>query len=92
MTSLFTISFTDQQAYILQKIAEDHYRTQGNLLGLLITEGMKFYGYSHEYCVKKRQEDRDPSGKEFQSYEDKEIEEIFSTLPFSQSDNEHSSL
>ena len=92
MTTSFTINLTDQQTYILQKIAEDHYRTQGNLLGLLITEGMKSYGFSHEYCVKKRQEDHDPNGTEFQIYKDEEIEEIFATLPFLQPDNEHPSL
>jgi hypothetical protein len=92
MTASFTIQLTDQQLYILQEIAEDHYRTMDNLLGLLIAEGLKFYGFSHEYCVKKRQEDRDSSGLEFQHYKDEEVEKIFATLPFLQPDNEHPSL
>ena len=92
MTASFTIQLTDQQLYILQEIAKDHYRTMDNLLGSLITEGLKFYGFSHEYCVKKRQEDRDSSGLEFQHYKDEEVEKIFATLPFLQPDNEHPSL
>jgi hypothetical protein len=83
MSTQLTINLTYQQLYILQEIAKDHYRTIDNLLGLLITEGLKSYGFSHEYCIKKRQGDRDPSGLEFQHYKDEEIEEIFATLPFS---------
>ena len=84
MSTQLTINLTDQQLYILQEIAEDHYRTMDNLLGLLITEGLKFYGFSHEFCVKKRQEDRDLNGTEYQSYKDEEVEKIFATLPFFQ--------
>ena len=84
MSKQLTINLTDQQLYILQEIAEDHYRTMDNLLGLLITEGLKFYGFSHECCVKKRREDCDSRGTEYQIYKDEEVEKIFATLPFVQ--------
>ena len=83
MATSFTINFTDQQLHILQDIAEDHYRTLNNFIGLLIVEGLKSYGFTNEICVKKRQEDRDPAGPEWQHYKDDEITEIFSNLPFS---------
>jgi hypothetical protein len=77
----FPLTLTEQQLYILQDLAKDHYRTLQNLIGMLITDGIQSYKYSHDYCVRKRTEDRE-GDKEFQQYSDEEIDIIFSSLPF----------
>ena len=77
-----SINMTDRQYDVLSSWAKSEYRDVENLFSMFAIQGLECYKYSHELCVLKTDDDRDPSGSERQYYSDDELEEILKTIPF----------
>lgn len=84
MDNTLTIKFTESQFHFITELAKDQYRTPEELVSVLIAEGFIMYRETVDFCVKKRDCDRDPDGHEFQAYNSEYEKELFKNLTFQQ--------
>jgi hypothetical protein len=75
-----TLNLTVDQQHILNELAVSEFRTQQNLLGMLICLGYSSHLDNMCFLVKKREQNLDPSDS--RHYSDSEIEAILQSLPF----------
>ena len=84
MDNTLTIKFTESQFHFITELAKDQYRTPEELVSVLIAEGFFMYRETVDFCIKKRDCDRDPNGHEFQAYNNEYEKELFKNLTFQQ--------
>jgi len=75
-----TLNLTADQQHVLNELAISEFRTQQNLLGMLICLGYSCHLDNMCVVVKKREQNLDPSNGS--CYLDSEIEAILQSLPF----------
>lgn len=83
-TITITIKFTPAQHFFITELAEDQHRTPEELIALWMDDGRKSFQFTVDYCVKKRMEDRDPDGPDFQHYKEEDLTEMFKNIVFQQ--------
>ena len=79
-----SIKLTDDQFEVLKNFAHADYRTTQNTLAMLISVGLNWHLEDSGLYVKKINKHRDPDGSEYQYYSDRELKDIFESLPFIQ--------
>jgi hypothetical protein len=84
MDNTITIKFTPAQYFFITQLAEDQHRTPEELVALWMDDGRKGFEFTVDYCVKKRAEDRDPEGPDFQHYKEEDRVEMFKDIVFQQ--------
>lgn len=84
MENTVTIKFNEAQVHFITELAKDQYRTPEELVAVLIAEGFFMYRETVDFCVKKRDCDRDPNGHDYQAYDAEYERQLFKTLVFQQ--------
>jgi len=84
MDNTLTVKFTPAQYFFITELARDQHRTPEELISVFLNDGLQSFQFCVDYCVKKREEDRDPNGSEFQHYTEKDVKEMFSNIVFQQ--------
>ena len=84
MENTITIKLNEAQTYFIAKLAKDQYRTPEELVAVLIAEGFIMYRETVDFCVTKRDCDRDPNGHDYQAYDAEYERQLFKTLVFQQ--------
>lgn len=84
MEQYLSIKFTPAQYFFLTQLAKDQHRTPEELISLFLSDGLQSFQFCVDYCVKKRTEDRDPEGPDFQHYNQEDVKKMFENIVFQQ--------
>tara|TARA_B100001250_G_C19806898_1_gene793767 strand:- start:2740 stop:2994 length:255 start_codon:yes stop_codon:yes gene_type:complete len=79
------LKMTDKQYKVLDKWAKSEQRTIENMAAMFFSDGQSSHLYCHEVAVEKIDDDRDPSGSDYQYYKDDELTALYQYLALQQS-------